>query len=252
VIAANEATLKAKAADRAKSTFLANMAHELRTPLNAIIGFSEIIKLNNIQTKERYPEYAGYIHDAGILLLEIINGILDLARIESGEVELHEHVVGFHELIESVIATVRPICQRKFIDIGWPLPQPPLNIYVDPTKFKKVIFNLLCNGVKFTEPRGRIQIGSVLDDRGDLVISITDTGIGIPPEKAEEMLEPFEQVDGHPTRENEGNGLGLPIARALVKLHGGELLLVSELGIGTTAIVRLPRERVHGVAVSAA
>ena len=248
---ANEAMLKAKAADRAKSTFLANMAHELRTPLNAIIGFSEIIKLDNIQARERYPEYAGDIHDAGTLLLAIINGILDLARIEAGKVELQEKLVPFDALVRSAITTIRPIAQRKSIHIDCNLGEHRM-IYVDPTKFKQVILNLLSNGVKFTEPRGCIQISSVLHDSGDLVLSISDTGVGIPPEQVEKVLEPFEQVADHLTRENEGTGLGLPIARALIELHGGELVLRSELGVGTTAMLRLPRDRVHCITSSAA
>jgi signal transduction histidine kinase len=247
---ANEAMLKAKTADRAKSTFLANMAHELRTPLNAIIGFSEIIKLDNIQARERYPEYAGDIHDAGTLLLAIINGILDLARIEAGKVELQENLVAFDALIQSAITTIRPIAQRKSIYIDCNFGEPRM-IYVDPTKFKQVILNLLSNGVKFTEPRGRIQISSILHDSGDLVLSISDTGVGIPPEQVEKVLEPFEQVADHLTRENAGTGLGLPIARALIELHGGELVLRSELGVGTTAMLRLPRDRVHCITSAA-
>src|ERR1700746_2575366 len=115
---AEEAMLAAQAADLAKTKFLANMAHELRTPLNAIIGFSEIIKLDNIQAKGRYPEYAGYIHDAGTYLLDIINGILDLARIEAGRVELQEQLVTLDTLVQSAITTIRPIAQRKSIEVG--------------------------------------------------------------------------------------------------------------------------------------
>ena len=125
-------------------------------------------------------------------------------------------------------------------------------IYVDPTKIKQVILNLLSNGVKFTEQRGRIQISSVLHDSGDLVLSISDTGVGIPPDQVEKVLEPFEQVADHLTRENEGTGLGLPIARALIELHGGELVLSSKPGAGTTATLRLPGNRVRSVAASAA
>jgi signal transduction histidine kinase len=248
---ANQAMLKAKTADRAKSAFLANMAHELRTPLNAIIGFSEIIKLDNIQARERYPEYAGDIHDAGTLLLAIINGILDLARIEAGKVELQEKLVAFDALVQSAITTIRPIAQKKSIHVDCNFGEPRM-IYVDPTKFKQVILNLLSNGVKFTEQRGRIQISSVLHDSGDLVLSISDTGVGIPSDQVEKVLEPFEQVADHLTRENAGTGLGLPIARALIELHGGELVLRSELGVGTTAMLRLPRDRVHCITSSAA
>jgi signal transduction histidine kinase len=249
---ANEAMLKARAADRSKSKFLANMAHELRTPLNAIIGFSEVIKLDNIQKKERYPEYAGYIHDAGKVLLDIINGILDLARIEAGKVELQEQTVAFNELIQSAITTIRPIAERKSIHVDCEFWEVPVMIFADSTKLKQVMLNLLSNGVKFTEPHGCIQISSVFDKHGDLVISIRDTGIGIPAEQVQKMLEPFEQVADHLTRENEGTGLGLPITKALIELHGGELVLRSEVGVGTTAILRLPHHRVRCVPSSAA
>jgi signal transduction histidine kinase len=243
---ANEAMLEAKAADLAKTQFLANMAHELRTPLNAIIGFSEIIKLDVIQTKERYPQYAEYIHDAGILLLNIINGLLDLARIQAGRVALEEQIVAVGEVIQSAICTIAPIAERKLIDVDCELVHSSTLICVDQTKFKQIILNLLSNGVKFTESRGRIMIGSGVNGQGDLVISIKDTGIGIPSEHLERVLNPFEQVADHLTKENEGTGLGLPIARALIELHGGSLTLSSALGVGTTVALRLPHERIHG------
>jgi len=242
---ANEAMLEAKAADLAKTKFLANMAHELRTPLNAIIGFSEIIKLDAIQTKERYPQYAEYIHDAGILLLNIINGLLDLARIQAGRVDLDEQIVAVGQLIQSAVRTITPIAEKKSICVDCELAQASMLICVDQTKFKQIILNLLSNGVKFTEPQGRILVDSTVDKRGDLVISIKDTGIGIPAEHLERVLNPFEQVAHHLTKENEGTGLGLPIARALIELHGGDLTLRSDLGIGTTAALRLPHERIH-------
>ena len=249
---AHEAMLKAKAADHAKSNFLANMAHELRTPLNAIIGFSEVIKLDQIQMRENYPEYAGYIHDAGTILLDIINGILDLARIEAGYVMLQEELVAIGELIKSSINTIRPIAERKSIEIICDIQKPATMIYIDSTKFKQVTLNLLSNAVKFTEPRGRIQVTSMLHKSGDLVLSIRDTGIGIPPEQIERIFEPFEQIADHLTREHEGTGLGLPIAKALIELHGGELVLSSKPGAGTTATLRLPGDRVRSAAASAA
>jgi signal transduction histidine kinase len=242
---ANEAMLEAKAADLAKTRFLANMAHELRTPLNAIIGFSEIIKLDALQTKECYPQYAEYIHDAGILLLNIIDGLLDLARIQAGRVDLDEQIVAVGQLIQSAVRTITPIAEKKSICVDCELAQASMLICVDQTKFRQIILNLLSNGVKFTEPQGRILVDSTVDKRGDLVISIKDTGIGIPAEHLERVLNPFEQVAHHLTKENEGTGLGLPIARALIELHGGDLTLRSDLGIGTTAALRLPHERIH-------
>ena len=245
---ANEAMLQAKAADLAKTRFLANMAHELRTPLNAIIGFSEIIKLDVIQTKENYPRYAQYIHESGILLLNIINGLLDLARIQAGRVDLDEQLVALGDLIQSAVRTIAPVAEEKSIEVEHELPRASTLICVDQIKFRKIILNLLSNSVKFTEPMGHISIGSDMDGRGDLMISIKDTGIGIPPEHLERVLSPFEQVADHLTKENEGTGLGLPIARALAELHGGSLTLSSDLSTGTTVVVRLPRERIHGAA----
>jgi signal transduction histidine kinase len=221
------------------------MAHELRTPLNAIIGFSEIIKLDAIQAKERYPQYAEYIHDAGILLLNIINGLLDLARIQAGRVDLEEQIVAVGEVVQSAICTIAPIAEKKLIDVDCELVHSSTLICVDQTKFKQIILNLLSNGVKFTESRGRIMIGSGVNGQGDLVISIKDTGIGIPSEHLERVLNPFEQVADHLTKENEGTGLGLPIARALIELHGGSLTLSSDLGVGTTVALRLPHERIR-------
>jgi signal transduction histidine kinase len=243
---ANEAMLEAKAADHAKTRFLANMAHELRTPLNAIIGFSEIIKLDALKAKDRYPQYAEYIHDAGILLLNIINGLLDLARIQAGRVDLDEQIVVVGQLIQSAVRTIAPIAEKKSIYVDCELAQASMRICVDQTKFCQIILNVLSNGVKFTEPEGRIIIGTGVDVRGDLVISIKDTGIGISPEHLERVLSPFEQVADHLTKENEGTGLGLPIARALIELHGGDLTLSSDVGIGTTVALRLPHERIHG------
>jgi signal transduction histidine kinase len=131
------------------------------------------------------------------------------------------------------------------IDVDCELVHSSTLICVDQTKFKQIILNLLSNGVKFTESRGRIMIGSGVNGQGDLVISIKDTGIGIPSEHLERVLNPFEQVADHLTKENEGTGLGLPIARALIELHGGSLTLSSDLGVGTTVALRLPHERIR-------
>jgi len=247
---ANEAMLQAQAADRSKSKFLANMSHELRTPLNAIIGFSEILKLNPIQPSERYPEYARYIHDAAIPLLNIINSVLDLARIEAGKAALDEQPVAVGELVHSAMRTIRPVAEKKSIEIKCEVEHAETQICVDPVKFGQILLNLLSNAVKFTEPHGRVVIRSFLDDQKGLTLSITDTGIGIPPDFLQKVLEPFEQVEDHLTRKNDGAGLGLPIARGLIELHGGELFLSSDLAIGTTAALRLPRDRIHLVATS--
>jgi signal transduction histidine kinase len=151
-------------------------------------------------------------------------------------------------LVQSVITTIGPIAQRKSVEVEWVSGDSPLVINVDPTKFRQVMLNLLSNSVKFTKPEGRIRIESVHHKSGDLVVLISDTGIGIPPEQIEKVFQPFEQVADHLTREHEGTGLGLPIAKGLMELHGGELILSSELGVGTTARLRLPGSRARDIA----
>jgi len=242
---ANQQMLQAQASDRAKTKFLANMSHELRTPLNAIIGFSEVVKLDAQQPKERYPEYAQYIHDAAIHLLELINGILDLARIEAGKVELEEDTVSISDLIFSAVTTVRPLADKRLVAVDCRHLRTDALVRIDQTKLKQVLLNLLSNAVKFTQASGRVIVDCKHDKSGNLLIIVKDTGVGIPREQLEKVLEPFEQVEDHLTRRNEGTGLGLPIAKALIELHGGELRLDSELNVGTTAEIRLPRERIE-------
>jgi signal transduction histidine kinase len=245
---ARQGMLEAQAADRAKSVFLANMSHELRTPLNAIIGFSELIKLDAHEARDKHPQYAGYIHEAGTLLLAIINGLLDLARIEAGKLVLEEAWVSLSEVTASVLQTLRPLAQSKSITTTCDAGPVPLAIHVDATKFKQILLNILSNAVKFTPAGGRVAIGAGCADAGDLAISIADNGIGIPPEQVQKVLEPFQQVHDPLMRRNDGVGLGLPIAKGLIGLHGGTLELTSEVGVGTTVLVRLPADRVRAEA----
>ena len=244
-IIARQGMLEAQAADRAKSVFLANMSHELRTPLNAIIGFSEIIKLDARDARDKYPQYAGYIHDAGTLLLEIINGLLDLARIEAGKLVLEEEWVSLSHMTASVLQTMRPLAESKSIATTCDAGPTPLAVHVDVTKFKQILLNLLSNAVKFTPPGGKVAIGAGRADTGDLAISIEDSGIGIPSEQVQKVLEPFQQVHDPLMRRNDGVGLGLPIAKGLIGLHGGVLELTSQTGVGTTVLLRLPADRVR-------
>ena len=241
---ANHQMLEAQASDRAKTKFLANMSHELRTPLNAIIGFSEVIKLDAQQPRERYPEYAKYIHEAAVHLLEVINGILDLARIEAGKVELEEAFISVSRLVDSAVTTIRPLAEKKLVDLKWQSETTAPVILVDQTKVKQVLFNVLSNAVKFTKPGGRVSVAWAQNGSGDLVIAVNDTGVGIPQEQLAKIFEPFEQVEDHLTRQNEGTGLGLPIAKALIELHGGRLVLHSEVDKGTIAELHLPGYRV--------
>src|SRR5207302_2832920 len=142
------------------------------------------------------------------------------------------------------VTTLRPIAEKKLVAIECRHRRTDALIRVDQTKFKQVLLNLLSNAVKFTQPSGSVVVDCGRDAEGGLVISVKDTGVGIPPEQLQKVLEPFEQVEDHLTRRNEGTGLGLPIAKALIELHGGELHLESELNVGTTAELRVPRERI--------
>jgi two-component system cell cycle sensor histidine kinase PleC len=243
---AREAMLSAQVADRAKSEFLANMSHELRTPLNAIIGFSEMIKLDDERRRPRYPEYAGYIHEAGLHLLAIVNDILDLARIEAGKVALDEEVVSLAETMRSTVQTIQPLADSKPVTLACPLPSAEIGICVDRKRFKQILLNLLGNAIKFTDAGGRVAIDAQVEAQGELAIAIRDTGIGIASGDLNKVLEPFELVENPLTRSKTGTGLGLPIARALTEMHGGKLTLESEIGVGTTVRLLLPPERIHG------
>ncbi len=244
---AEEAARQAQAADRAKSQFLATMTHELRTPLNAIIGFSEILQA--APRPNEIPGYAKYIHESGTQLLAMLNGVLDLARIEAGKLALDEQDVMLEEVLDASIRPLRKAAEEKsvFIMLGMVVERP---LHLDVGKMGQVFFQLLSNAVKFTPEGGSIDIDSDLTPDGGLSIMIRDTGCGIPGEDLERVLQPFGQIEDHLTRQNGGIGLGLPIARALVKLHGGELSLTSEVNVGTTVEIHLPPERVRPEAVA--
>ena len=249
-LVANAQMLAATAADRAKTKFLANMSHELRTPLNAIIGFSELMRLRPAEATDQI-EYAGYIHEAGKLLLEIINGLLDLARIEAGKLELHDEWLLLDEILRSAVTTVTPTAEKKRITLVLEPPGGELAIRVDRTRFKQILLNLLSNAVKFTETGGRVSINASMVEGGELALSVTDTGVGIASEYLDRVFEPFEQIEDHLTRQNEGTGLGLSIARALAELHGGRLLLSSSIGHGTAVELRLPEDRIAAAGIPA-
>ena len=249
-LVANAQMLAATAADRAKTKFLANMSHELRTPLNAIIGFSELMRLRPAGAADQI-EYAGYIHEAGKLLLEIINGLLDLARIEAGKLELHDEWLLLDEILRSAVTTVTPTAEKKRIALVLEPPSRELAIRVDRTRFKQILLNLLSNAVKFTETGGRVSIGAGMVEGGELALSVTDTGVGIASEYLDRVFEPFEQIEDHLTRQNEGTGLGLSIARALAELHGGRLRLSSSIGNGTAVELCLPEDRIAAAGIPA-
>ena len=241
-VLAEQAMVQAQEADRAKTNFLANVTHELRTPLNAIIGFSEIIRVTTPPGET--ATHAEYIHSSGTHLLKILNKVLDLARIEAGKLVLEEQVVAIGEIFESAVRAVRATATEASVMIACDGAL-DLPIHVDAAKISQVLVNLLSNAVAATPAGGRVELGATLEPAGGVVVSVGDTGIGIANENIDQVLSPFGQVEDHLTRGNEGIGLGLPMARALVQAHGGELSITSELGVGTTVYVRLPTRRVR-------
>ncbi len=236
---------QAESANRAKSEFLAAMSHELRTPLNAIIGFSEIIKNQTFGPigSTKYCNYGEDIYESGQHLLDLINDILDLSKVESGTEELYEEDIKVSDLLQSALRLVKHRTEGQLeLDIRGDLPL----LYADERKLKQILVNLLANAIKFTDPAGKIVLGVWCRPDSGFVFQVIDTGIGIAPGDIPKALSRFGQVDGHLNRQYEGTGLGLPLSKALVEMHGGSLDLQSEVGIGTTVTVRLPAQRIRG------
>jgi two-component system cell cycle sensor histidine kinase PleC len=233
----------AEAASKAKSDFLANMSHELRTPLNAIIGFSDMLSLEMLgPLGQRYLEYAQDINRSGRHLLELINDLLDMARIEAGKVVLHEEPVALDQVIDEALLLSRPVTSgtRHSIELDIPSPTPVLR--VDRRSLKQVLINLLGNAVKFTPDGGRIAVTARVSSDG-VAIVVTDSGIGIPRERIDDLGKPFSQVESGMARRHGGSGMGVFISKALVERHGGKLGIDSSLGNGTTVTIKLPLDR---------
>ncbi len=245
LIAANE---KAEFANRSKSEFLAAMSHELRTPLNAIIGFSEIIKDETFGPvgSVQYRSYAEDINESGQHLLDLINDILDLSKVESGADEMHEEQIDIREVIESVVTMVKGRAQKGGVKLELEVPDHPPALRADNRKLKQILVNLLSNAIKFTDPGETVILRIWCRTGSGYVFQVADTGIGIALDDIPKALAPFQQIDGELNRKYEGTGLGLPLAKSLVELHGGSLDLQSRLGVGTTVTVRFPAERIVG------
>jgi signal transduction histidine kinase len=235
----------AEAGSRAKSEFLANMSHELRTPLNAILGFSEIIERESFGPvgQERYREYAADIHASGNHLLQVINDVLDLAKVESGKMPLQESRVDVTRLMQDCIRLIGPNAAKANLHLLGDF-DPSLPVLVaDESRLRQIVLNLLSNAVKFTNPGGRATLATRTAADGSVVISVTDTGIGMTADEIAVALEPFRQVASSLSRAKEGTGLGLPLSKSLAALHGGRLEIASEPGRGTTASVIFPARR---------
>jgi signal transduction histidine kinase len=224
--------------DRLKGDFLATMSHELRTPLNSILGFSEVLQSGDNLT-DKQLRWAGNIQTSGQQLLNLINDILDLAKMEAGKMQVRPESFALAEVADRELTMFRPTAEKKNIDLRNQLDPglPPLR--QDPTKLRQILTNLLSNAIKFTPEGGRVLLKAEADG-GELVLTVADTGVGIAPEEQERVFEKFRQAANPMTREHAGTGLGLSIVRELAKLLGGNVTLRSELGRGSTFTVRIP------------
>jgi signal transduction histidine kinase len=234
------------AANKTKTEFLANMSHELRTPLNAVIGFAALMKEQTFGplANPTYSEYVVHIHSSGEHLLALINDILDISKIEAGKFELSEETVDVREVLSGCLTFVHDRAVKSGLQLVENIPHDLARLRGDSTKLRQIFANLLSNAVKFTPAGGTVSLAAGHDEHGALRIAVRDTGIGIAREHLAKVLEPFGQVDSSYTRRVGGTGLGLPLAKSLVELHGGVLLLNSKLGSGTEVVVTLPRSRV--------
>jgi two-component system cell cycle sensor histidine kinase PleC len=231
---------RAEAANKAKSEFLANMSHELRTPLNAILGFSEILLAGMFGPvgSPKYEEYAKDIHESGKHLLNVINDILDMSKIEAGQMKIRCETIDLCPLIEESMRLTAIPAEEKNITVEQRV-EPGLSVVADRRAIKQILLNILSNAVKFTDDGGRIALRA-RQVEGAVIVSIVDTGIGIPKSALGKIGNPFEQVQSQYAKSKGGSGLGLAISRSLVALHGGSLKIRSREGQGTVVSLRIP------------
>ena len=237
---------QAEAANRTKSEFLANMSHELRTPLNAILGFSDVIgtEIFGPIGTSKYREYIEDIRQAGQHLLDLVNDILDLSKVEAGADTLHEEDMDIAEVVTAVVTLVKERAQSGSIKLEVDVPVDLPALRADKRKIKQILLNLLSNGIKFTPAGGKVTLSCWCRPESGCVFQIIDTGIGIALEDIPKALTPFQQIDGTLGRRYDGTGLGLPLSKFLVEQHGGSLDLQSQVDSGTTVTVRFPAERI--------
>ncbi|MDA1089906.1 MAG: ATP-binding protein [Proteobacteria bacterium] len=244
---------RAEEANSAKSKFLANMSHELRTPLNAIIGFSEIMQseMFGAISPKPYREYVDDILNSGRLLLSVINDVLDMSKIETGRFDITEIAIDIEKVAEDVIALCLPLAQEGELSLKAVIPETQPWLFADDRSVHQMLINLVANAIKFTEPHGSIIITSNLTPDGGTRITVADTGIGIPEKEIETVMEPFIQSSEPVNKKHRGTGLGLPLVKALAKLHDADIRISSTPGSGTRVSISFPPGRTLSAAVKA-
>lgn len=240
--AERKARVEAELATRVKSEFIANMSHELRTPLNTVLGFSKLLKEHGERnlSSENIVQYAGLIQDSARHLLQVINGILDISKMQSGTYALDAFEVDLGSVLRDCVAEAEPAAEAAGVTLSLRLAFSLPLVRGDDNKLAQVFSNLISNAVKFTPEGGTVTIEAVEREHTGITVVVRDTGVGMTPDEVRVAVEPFGQVDGARTRWREGAGLGLPIAKALVELHGGELMITSVKNGGTDVTVVLP------------